>query len=127
MRGCEEFVGGLPADVRLVARVIGAPDVGTVVERVSLDGAPHASEELTECLTESIVALDLPPVRARLEEDVTIALFALAGVGLGASSDSALEKLDDDEVATMLSEHGVALPAGATIRMFAPAEPTVAR
>jgi RNA polymerase sigma factor (sigma-70 family) len=121
VHGCEDFVDGLPADVRMVARIVGAPDIGTVVESVSLEGVPSAPADLTECLTESMVALDLPPVSEPLEEEITIALHAMAGLGLAVPSEAAapaLVTLDDDDAAAVLSAHGVGLPEGAVVRVF---------
>lgn len=114
VHGCEEFVGELPADVTMVARVIGAPDIGSVVESVALEGVLHAPPELTECLTESMVALELPPTAYELEQDITFEMKVITKDGV----ESDLTMLDDDAMTKVLSEYGVTPPEGAKVRVF---------
>lgn len=50
-QGCEELIGEKPTSVRITARLIGAPNIGTIVESVAVSGSVERADELTECLT----------------------------------------------------------------------------
>lgn len=73
VEGCKDFMPELDPSVSLRAHVIGAPGVGTIVERVDFsgDGVP---EELQECLTESMYALDLRPTERNTDQSITVML-----------------------------------------------------
>jgi len=72
VQGCDELAGELPPNVRLTAHVIGTPELGAVVESVTLDGATDVPPELGECLTESMYALELAPMGADFEQDIAV-------------------------------------------------------
>lgn len=88
---CRPLLADAPADLLITAEVIGAPDVGTVVESVELSTEYEASEDLSECLTEATYALDLGTHDAPFQETVTV---AVAGDGPG--ENAALKDVDPE-------------------------------
>lgn len=72
--GCEEFMTDAPTDLALKAKVIGAPDIGSVVESVELESGDDVPEELQECLTQAMYTLDLEPAESNLEQEITLML-----------------------------------------------------
>jgi len=73
---CEELVSAMPDDATLTAHILGAPDVGTIVESVQLGGSDTLPPELSECLTESMYALELEHEAADFEQDISVLLRA---------------------------------------------------
>src|SRR5690606_28479242 len=73
-QGCEELIGGKPESVRITARLIGAPDIGTVVESLDVSGpsldvsgpVDHV-DALTECLTEGMYTFELGDAATNFE------------------------------------------------------------
>lgn len=70
-QGCLD--GEVPPELDLVARVIGSPEVGVIVESVAFHGGA-VSDELRECLIESSYAMDLGATDHDLVQDVTVML-----------------------------------------------------
>ncbi len=87
LNGCREFMEGIDPSVTLNAHVIGAPDVGMIVESVELSSHDGASEELLECLTESMYDLELGAVEHSVDHEMTMMLG-------GSSMDLTLEDID---------------------------------
>jgi hypothetical protein len=50
--------------ITVVVRLTGEPDVGTLVESARLDGDAHllADAELVECMQETLMSIELPPM-----------------------------------------------------------------
>ncbi len=71
-QGCEELMEGKPTSVRIQARLIGAPDIGTVVESLDVSGPAEHVDALTECLMEGMYALDLGDAEANFERDAVL-------------------------------------------------------
>jgi RNA polymerase sigma-70 factor (ECF subfamily) len=103
--GCKEFMGDVPRDLSLTANVVGAPDVGTIVEHVELSSEETTPADLQECLTESMYTLDLGPTESNVEQTITVMLGAhsvddLAHVDLDdetrAELQQAIEQAGDD-------------------------------
>lgn len=97
--GCKEFMDGIDPSVTLNAHAIGAPDVGMIVDSVELSSHEGAPEELLECLTESMYALDLGPTEHNVDQSMTFSLNgassgleALAGAGIDENTRAALEE-----------------------------------
>jgi hypothetical protein len=80
LQGCEEFVGETPKSLRVKAHLIGAPDIGTIVESVEVTGEVERPDELTECLTEGMYALELDDPDEDLERDLTLGMGLLAEI-----------------------------------------------
>ena len=76
--GCSEFMAETPENLQLSAHVIGAPGTGTIVEEVTLSEDTPLTQDLAECLTESMYTLDLGDVEAPFERDVDVLLDASA-------------------------------------------------
>ncbi|MBL8941518.1 MAG: hypothetical protein JNK45_00155, partial [Myxococcales bacterium] len=74
----------------LEAKVVGAPDVGVIVESVAFAGGAEIPADLRECLTESMYALDLGSTDQNLEETLTLVLGTTNDVDLlaGAAIDA---------------------------------------
>jgi RNA polymerase sigma-70 factor (ECF subfamily) len=70
--GCDEFKSGAPKDLVVRANVIGAPDVGSIVEGVELATEHAVPDDLRECLTEQMYALDLGPTDVNFEQSITV-------------------------------------------------------
>lgn len=76
-QGCEELVEGKPTSVRIQARLVGAPDIGTVVESLDVSGPTGDLDALTECLMEGMYALDLGAAETDFERDAVLMLGRL--------------------------------------------------
>jgi hypothetical protein len=71
-QGCEELIEGKPTSVRIQARLIGAPDIGTVVESLDVSGPAEHVDALTECLMEGMYALDLGTAETSFARDAVL-------------------------------------------------------
>jgi RNA polymerase sigma-70 factor (ECF subfamily) len=80
--GCNEFMSAAPPQATLEAKVVGAPDVGVIVESVAFVGGAEIPADLRECLTKSMYALDLGSTDQNLEETLTLVLGTTANVDL---------------------------------------------
>jgi hypothetical protein len=102
--GCEELMGDALHHATIEAKIVGAPDIGMVIESVDLKGGADMSPELRECLTESMYALDLGTTDRNVAQTVTLMMGAvdlaatLANPDLDAASRAKLE--------ATLAEHG---------------------
>ncbi|MEM9452696.1 MAG: RNA polymerase sigma factor [Myxococcota bacterium] len=123
--GCQEFMDGIDPSVTLNAHVIGAPDIGTIVDSVELSSHDGASEELLECLTESMYAMDLGATEQNIDAPMTLSLSsasdglgALAGAEVDAETRAALEealahaKENGEEVSFMFGGDSEGLKGG---------------
>ncbi|HWB80616.1 MAG TPA: sigma-70 family RNA polymerase sigma factor [Nannocystaceae bacterium] len=72
--GCDELLGDAMHDATVEAKVVGAPEIGTVIESVELQGGADMSPELRECLTESMYALDLGAADRSFAQTVTLVM-----------------------------------------------------
>lgn len=81
--GCRDLAPHAAPDATVVATVLGAPDVGTLVDTVELRGADDAPAELRECLTEGMATLDLGATDRSFSQTVTVLLGAHATRALG--------------------------------------------
>ena len=123
VQGCKDLAEDLPSDVKLTAHVIGAKEMGAVIESVALQGAPDAPAELTECLTESMYALELDALDADIDQDITVLLKNAADslhLDLMEVGGTELQQLDEATRTKMMSELGLGdLPPGSTMYMIA--------
>jgi hypothetical protein len=71
-QGCEELIEGKPTSLRIQARLIGAPDIGTVVESLDVSGPAENVDALTECLMEGMYALDLGDAETNFARDAVL-------------------------------------------------------
>lgn len=76
-QGCEELLGDKPTSVRIMARLIGAPDIGTIVEGLEVSGSVERMDALTECLTEGMYTLDLGDAATNFQRDAVLMLGLL--------------------------------------------------
>lgn len=76
-QGCEELIEGKPTSVRIQARLIGAPDIGTVVESLDVSGPAEHVDALTECLMEGMYTLDLGDAETNFQRDAVLMLGRL--------------------------------------------------
>jgi hypothetical protein len=76
-QGCEELIDSKPASVRVTARLIGAPDVGTIVESIAASGPGEGMDALTECLTQGMYTLELDATETNFERDAVLMLGLL--------------------------------------------------
>ena len=76
-QGCEELLAGKPASVHITARLIGAPDIGTIVESVDVLRPVDRVDALTECLTEGMYTIDLGDASANFERDAVLMIGLL--------------------------------------------------
>jgi hypothetical protein len=76
-QGCEELIGDGPTSVRITARLIGAPDIGTIVEGVEASGPVERVDALTECLTEGMYTLELGDAATNFQRDAVLMLGLL--------------------------------------------------
>jgi hypothetical protein len=76
-QGCEELIGGKPTAVRIEARLIGEPDIGTIVESVGVSGSTERMDALTECLTEGMYTLELGDAGTSFQRDTVLMLGLL--------------------------------------------------
>lgn len=72
--GCDELMGDALHRATIEVQIVGAPDVGMVIESVDLKGGADMSPELRECLTESMYALDLGATERSVAQTVTVTL-----------------------------------------------------
>jgi RNA polymerase sigma factor (sigma-70 family) len=72
--GCRELMADVAPDVSLVAKVVGAPDVGTIIESVELAGGTDAPADLRECLTETMYTLELGATEKSFAQTITVLL-----------------------------------------------------
>ncbi len=58
--------------IGVTMRLVGEPDLGTIVETVTLDGDAHllADASLSECMRETLMTLELPPMQTSESWDV---------------------------------------------------------
>lgn len=77
VRGCEELIEGKPTPVRVTARLIGAPEVGTMVESVAVSGPLEHPDALTECLMEGMYTLGFGDAATHFERDAVLTLGLL--------------------------------------------------
>lgn len=99
--GCNEFMGAAPPRATLEAKVVGAPDVGVIVESVAFAGGAEIPADLRECLTESMYAIDLGSTDQNVEETLTLVLGTTNDVDLlaGATIDAAVRTQVDAAIA----------------------------
>ncbi|MBK8235152.1 MAG: hypothetical protein IPK74_06335 [Deltaproteobacteria bacterium] len=71
-RGCEELMGEKPQSVRISARLVGAPGVGTIVDNVTVTGPGESMDELTQCLQQGMYTLELGDAAANFERNATL-------------------------------------------------------
>ena len=76
-RGCEELMGEKPQSVRISARLVGAPGVGTIVDGVTVSGPGESLDELTACLQQGMYTLELGDAAGNFERDATLVLGLL--------------------------------------------------
>lgn len=81
VESCRDFVGDTKGDARLVANIIGSPDVGTIVESVELVGGEDVPPDLRECLTETMYAMDLGPASSDFEQQLEMQLSTMPADG----------------------------------------------
>lgn len=74
VEGCHEFMGAVPPQATLEAKVIGAPEVGTIVESVDFTGGVDVPADLRECLTESMYTLELGATDRNFAQTLTLLL-----------------------------------------------------
>lgn len=79
-QGCEELIGSKPTSVRIEARLIGEPDIGTIVESVGVSGSTERMDALTECLTEGMYTLELGDASTSFQRDAVLMLGLLDDV-----------------------------------------------
>lgn len=92
LEGCKDVIDDMPAGFMLEAQVIGAPDVGTVVESVEVvSGEDDASPELVECLTQQMYTLDFSEAETNFDQTIKV------GMGAHELDLSALDRADLDE------------------------------
>ena len=91
VEGCKDFMGHADPSLSLAAHVIGAPDVGFIVESVELSSGDDAPEDLRECLTESMYTLDLGPTDRCVDKTLRLTL-ADAPVNIDALADAELDE-----------------------------------
>ena len=72
--GCDELMGDALHYATIAVQIVGAPDIGMVIESVELEGGADMSPELRECLTESMYALDLGATERSVAQTVTVTL-----------------------------------------------------
>jgi hypothetical protein len=103
IEGCRELAVDVAPDASLVARVVGAPDVGMLVESVELVGRVHAPDALRECLVESMYTLDLGASEQSCAQTVTLMMGGNAKATLegmrGAALDDATRAAVDAAIA----------------------------
>lgn len=89
LEGCREQTARTKGQLTLTANVLAAPEVGTLVESVTLTGE-GASEALRECLVESMYTLDLGSPDQAFGEQVRVFFGGGITFQLDANSDPAL-------------------------------------
>jgi hypothetical protein len=126
VKGCEDLADGLPADVELTAHVIGAKEMGGVIESVALEGAPDVPAELTECLRESMYALEVAGLDVDVDQEITVLLKSGADSVYGDLTQlggNELQQLDEATAKKMMSELELGdVPPGSAVYMIANAE-----
>ena len=77
IKGCKDVMDEMPAGFMLEAQVIGAPDVGTIVESVEVvSGEDDASPELVECLTQQMYTLDFGEAETNFDQTIKMGMGA---------------------------------------------------
>jgi hypothetical protein len=76
-QGCEELIEGKPASLRIQARLIGTPEIGTVVESLHVSGPVERVDALTECLMEGMYALEFGDAQTNFQRDAVLTLGML--------------------------------------------------
>ncbi len=76
-QGCEELIGKKIASVQIEAHLIGAPEIGTIVESVAASGPMEGIDALTECLTEGMYTLQLGDAGTNFQRDAVLTLGLL--------------------------------------------------
>jgi hypothetical protein len=71
-QGCEELLEGEPRPVRIAARLIGAPEVGTLLDSVQATGPEGIDDALTECLTQGMYTLDFGDAGTNFERNTEL-------------------------------------------------------
>ncbi len=89
LEGCREQTTGTKGQLTLTANVVAAPEVGTLVESVTLTGQ-GASDALRECMVESMYTLDLGSPDKAFGEQVQVFFGGGVKFQLDAKSDPAL-------------------------------------
>ena len=118
IKGCEDVMDEMPAGFMLEAQVIGAPDVGTVVESVEVvSGEDDASPELVECLTQQMYTLDFGEAETNFDQTIKM------GMGAHELDLSALDGADLDEhtraaIEQALAEKGLPKDGEATVHVL---------
>jgi len=107
VKGCSDFMTDLPSNLSLKANIIGAPDVGTVVQSVELISAGDAPEDLQECLTESMYTLDLGDSDTTFERSVQL-MIGSAGADMAdmAMQDANLDEETRARIREAMERHG---------------------
>jgi RNA polymerase sigma-70 factor (ECF subfamily) len=118
VEGCDRDVlsGWTANDVSLTAHVIAAPDIGTVVESVELDGGEDVPTEVTECLTQSMYTLELEAEEGYFEQDITVLLQKDLGQLSDMLDEAELAELESAGLAESLTEDLV--PGDASRKAF---------
>ena len=93
--GCSHLTDQFPPDLALKANVIGAPDVGLVVDSVELQSDADVPEEVEECLTETMYTLELGPADQNFAQEITVMMSTSMAESLEGLDDS-LEGLDEE-------------------------------
>lgn len=70
-------MGEKPQSVRISARLVGAPGVGTIVDGVTVSGPGESLDELTACLQQGMYTLELGDAAGNFERDATLVLGLL--------------------------------------------------
>ena len=104
VEGCSHLLDQFPPDLALKANVVGAPDVGLVVDGVELQTDADVPAEVEECLTETMYTLDLGPADHNFAQEITVMMSATRGHGL--------EDLDEETRARV--EEAMAAEGGET-------------
>lgn len=77
---CGEFLPSAPDDLSMSVDIIGAPDIGSVVESVDLSSEDTVPADLDECLTEAAYAFDFGDVQEPFEDSFSMKIGASGGV-----------------------------------------------
>lgn len=74
VRQCSELGEPRNSTVSLTASIVGAPDIGTLVESVQLGSDDERSPEHAECLTQAMYAVDLGDSPTNFQQEITVML-----------------------------------------------------
>ncbi len=107
---CEEVIHESEADLSIRATVIGVPEVGSIIDSVSLTGGGDAPEALRECLVETMYTMDLGPTDVPFGLAIQLGLMSATVDGAtGLASLTGLEGLDEKarrEIADEMAKSG---------------------